>query len=324
MSNNYYQSQATASIQDLFQESFSKECSGDLVKNENQNIRSKMFDFFKTKPFLDLYFELALSVADNLGLSRDNIVLQTQPTPRVFNPGDHGTSFHSDYWYGHGETVYTIWTPLSDIDIGNTFWICNPDKNSYYFNELANKKGFVDIENQLLSNSFPALPPKGSSVVFNSKVIHGSPENTSSKQRVSFDFRIGYANDPTSTKDLANYYRYMNGEFKHLLRSFNGKKNLKYICGGKEKNTAAQHICIEAIAKEYQINIQGQEAEVERFGHVMFIQYLEGLAEKKGFDGIVLASKSILTSNEIELSKKSKIDIFCALENEFLNKIDFN
>jgi hypothetical protein len=56
----------------------------------------------------------------------------------------------------------------------------------------------------------------------------------------------------------------------------------------------------------------------------MFIQYLEGLAEKKGFDGIVLASKSILTSNEIELSKKSKIDIFCALENEFLNKIDFN
>jgi hypothetical protein len=229
MSNNYYQSQAAESIQALFQEYFSKQHSGDLVSNEDQNIRSKMFDFFKTETFRDFYFELALSVADKLGLSRDGLVLQTQPTPRVFSPGDHGTSFHSDYWYGHGETVYTIWTPLSDLEDGNTFWICNPDKNLYFFNELANKKGFVDIEDQLLANSFPALPPKGSSVIFNSKVIHGSPKNTSAKQRVSFDFRIGYANDPTSTKDLANYYRWSNGEFKHLLRSFNGKKYLKYI-----------------------------------------------------------------------------------------------
>ena len=321
MSSHYFKSDVVLSVQSLFRDHLFMHGVEDFTGTADKDIRKKMFDFFQSKQFLELYFELALSVADNVGLSRVGLILQNQPTPRHFRPGDHGTSFHTDYWYGHGASVYTIWTPLTDLDGGNTFLLCKTDKNDHFFNVLTDRKEFVDIEEQLIADSFPALPPKGSSVVFHSKVLHGSPRNTSAKERISFDFRIGAANDSTSTKDLASYYHWVDNEFTLLRNPFQGKSYLKYICGGHGKNTAAQHIAIEAIAKVYQIRINGQEAEVERFGHIMFTQYLVSLAGKKGFDGIILASKNILSPAEIELSRNSKIDIYCALENEFLNKL---
>lgn len=324
MNRHYFKIDSVEKIQKIFQDYLYSVGVSDLTLTNGKDVRKKMFDFFGTKIFLEAYFELALNVADRIGLAREGLVLQAQPTPRVFRPGDHGTSFHSDYWYGHGDSVYTIWTPLTDLEPGNTFWLCNPDKNDFFYNELASKKGFVDNEAQLLSNSFPAIPPNSSTVVFHSKVIHGSPKNSSTKERISFDFRIGSANDITSTKDLANYFHWVGNEFLCAFNPFLGRSYLKYICGGHGKNTAAQHIAIEAVAKARGISIEGQEAEVERFGYVMFAQYLEGLAKIKGFDGIILASKNILSPVEIELSKNSEIDIYCALENEFLNRQSSN
>jgi hypothetical protein len=318
MNSYYVSSDAVIEIQSLFRGYMYKGGVESFDETGGKKMRDKMFNFFESKPFLDSYFKLAIDVADNLGVKNDDLVLQIQPTPRVFRPGDHGTSFHCDYWYGHGSSAYTIWTPLTEIEKGNTFYLIDKDKNEPYFESLTQANGCVEIEDELMINSLPALPLKGQSVVFNSKIIHGSPKNTSSKERISFDFRISSKSDETSTKDLANYFYFDGVEFKRPLSRFGKDKYIKYICGGEDKNTAAQHMAIESVAKFYSINIEAQEAEVERFGNVVFAQYLDGVAKAKGFQGIVLASRSLLSPGAIERAKKSDIKVYCVLENLFL------
>lgn len=318
MNSYYISSDAVIEIQSLFRGYMYKGGVESFDETGGKKMRDKMFDFFESKPFLDSYFKLAVDVADHLGMKNDDLVLQIQPTPRVFRPGDHGTSFHCDYWYGHGSSAYTIWTPLTEIEDGNTFYLIDEDKNESYLKLLTQANGRIEIEDELMTNSVTALPSKGQSVVFNSKIIHGSPKNTSNKERISFDFRISSKSDASSTKDLANYFYFDGAEFKRPQSRFGREKYIKYICGGQEKNTAAQHMAIESVAKFYNINIEAQEAEVERFGNVVFGQYLEGVAKEKGFQGMILASKSLLSPSAIEQARKSDIKVYCVLENIFL------
>jgi len=318
MNSYYFHSDAVIEIQNLFRGYIFKSGVDSLIETGGKKMRDKMFEFFESKPFLDSYFRLAEDISEHLGMKNSHLALQIQPTPRVFRPGDHGTSFHCDYWYGHGESAYTIWTPLTDIENGNTFYLLDKEKNDYYFDALTRANGYVEIESELMAHSIAVLPPKGHCAVFNSKIIHGSPKNTSTKERISFDFRISSKVDLTSTKDLDNYFHFDGEAFRRPTSRFGQDKYIKYVCGGKEKNTTAQHMVIESAAKFYGIQIEAQEAEVERFGNVIFDQYLDGMAKDKGFQGIVLASKSLLSSHCVEKANKSAIKVYCVLENTFL------
>ena len=76
-------------------------------------------------------------------------------------------------------------------------------------------------------------------------MLHGSTLNTTEKTRISFDFRISKIADITSTKDLDNYLIFdknING-YKMPYHKLYGKKILKYICGGQNKNFN-QRICL--------------------------------------------------------------------------------
>jgi hypothetical protein len=318
--NELLKTDSAASIQSLFRGFMAKSGVGSFVATGGLSVREKMFEFFSSEAFLELYFQLAIEVAKDNGCLSPGLLLQKTPTPRVFRVGDHGTSFHSDYWYGHGERSFTIWTPLSEIKTGNTFWLCNLEKNDYYLQILSNEKNFIEIESKIIDDCYPAMPKAGTSVIFSSKRIHGSPKNISNSERISFDFRIAFESDSTSTKDLSNFYRYDGLIFTDSNNLFVGKKFIKYICGGSNKSTTAQHLMIESASKHYNISIDGQEAEIERFGHPMFYEYLNGLALKKGFDGIVVASSAVLSSEAFLAAQRSSIVVYCALENVFLSK----
>ena len=278
-----------------------------------------MFEFFQQPEFLIDYMQVAKNAADSVGLLHEDLVLQSVPTPRVFRPEAHGTSFHCDYWYGHGLCSYTTWLPLTPVEPRNSFFVCSEGHEGLLYDELVRTRNFIELEEQLLAVSAPVLPGPGSAFLFHSKVLHGSPKNTSPNTRVSFDFRIGSKSDVTSTKDLANYYHFKDGEFylpRHILE---GKRVLKYICGGEGKNTFAQHAIIEESAKRYNMNISEQEAEIERYGFPMFLAYLTGAMKQKDIDGIIVASKTILDDKTIALVSTSDMPVWCALENKFLN-----
>ena len=293
----------------------------DFNDSKNKNLRSLMIDYFKSKPFQNDYFEMVNSIATRLGISQSTLLLQKTPTPRIFRPNDHGTSFHTDYWYGHGEKTITIWTPLSVLENGNSFSIV-PDQrlNEIFSLSLSKTKGVASLkqEKELLDISDTVMAPLGESIVFNSKILHGSPKNLSSKTRVSFDFRIADSTDRTSSKDPESYFNWANGTFAASKNRFSGLKFIKYICGGENKSTLAQHLLIESVVKEYGICVVGQEAEAERFGHPIFRAYLENLAGYKKIDGIIVASKTVLDQESVDYARKFYMKIYFCLENELL------
>lgn len=294
----------------------------DFNDSKSKNLRILMIDYFKKEQFKNDYFNMAISILKSLDIDPQNTMLQKVPTPRIFRPEDHGTSFHNDYWYGHGEKTMTIWTPLSELILGNSFSIIpNQQFNDIMTQELNESSGVTTLEQErkLMEASEHVIIPMGSSVIFSSKVIHGSPKNTTNHVRVSFDFRIADLRDRTSTKDPHSYFQWNNGTFVSGKNKFTGLNFIKYICGGKHKSTLSQHLLIESVVKEYEINIAGQEAEVERFGHPIFNAYLESVAINKNIDGLIIASKTILDSTAIKAASKNKrIKIYCALENEFI------
>ena len=49
------------------------------------------------------------------------LVFRHLPLQEYF-PNSHGTSIHSDYWYGHGLSAITTWVPILNSISGATFY----------------------------------------------------------------------------------------------------------------------------------------------------------------------------------------------------------
>jgi len=313
----YLSSPYLLEIQELFIECATKLNINNEVSSVRE-IREFMFEFFQRSDFNNLYFKVASQIVEHIKIPREDCVLQMLPTPRVFRPNSIGTSYHCDYWYGHGEKSYTVWVPLSSVEVGNTFHVANDYLARQYVLKLEESKSYQPLPIELASLTTPVLPKKGQAFLFNSKLLHGSPLNNSNSTRLSFDFRISSKSDPTSTKDLENYYHNINEKFQLPKHELDGARVLKYICGGIGKNTFIQHIVIEAAAKRFNMNVYEQEAEIERLGYPIFAEYISGKIKESKLDGMIIASKNILDNATIELAANSDIKIWCALENNYL------
>tara|TARA_A100001011_G_scaffold331002_1_gene357163 strand:- start:1845 stop:2813 length:969 start_codon:yes stop_codon:yes gene_type:complete len=322
MSNKtpYYKSDTVGSLTNYFLKEL-VDC--ELIKENSQKIKSSFFNIFAKEKFLYYYKMLATEVANFCYGNIEDTCLQITPTPRIFFSGSHGTSIHCDYWYGHGESAYTIWVPLKNCLPGSTFYADHFNKLGYDYKTQNFKVSDLDLLRDKLSHpEFYILPPKDSCYLFNSGVLHGSTINSQKLTRLSLDFRISKVNDKTSTKDLDNYFHYeaASKEYKIPLHPFHKKPVLKYICGGMNKNTYAQHVCIDASAKRYNFILVDQEAEIERYGSPIIDSLLEnGLQLSNQYSGLVISSINILSSRSINLLKKSDLKVWSALENKFLN-----
>ena len=315
----FHKSPAVANVQNAIL-SYFENLGIDLGRDTSgKNIRALMFECFRTPQFKESYIQLAKSVAEELSIDEQDLVFQSTPTPRILRPGEHGTSFHCDYWYGHGEKFYTVWTPVGRIVPGNTFkMIADPKKSEYHYNRIAEAKGDIGDSNDIITDCVDVLPGEGECAVFGSKTLHGSPENTSDQERISFDFRLGPASDTTSTKDLDSYYRYSDGQYK-IFEHSTTDRFLKYICGGRGISTTAQHILIEGVSKNLGLNIVAQEAEIERYGFPMLLMHAQRTSsEGQVFDGIVVASEAVLDDEVVQQLRDRKTRIYFALENKWL------
>ena len=290
-----------------------------LHRIEGSLIRSSMINFFKTNKFIELYREYFIEIINNNNLSQSEYCLQDQPTPRVFEPNAHGTSIHCDYWYGHGEETFTIWTPLTIVDQNNTFLICNEEKNESLHSLFASSKKIDDaVMDFFQKNCFPALPKIDEYVIFDSMVMHASSLNASKNRRISFDFRISKKLDKSCTKELENYL-VVSGDALVPIAGKSDYKCLKYICGGINKSTYLQHIIIENYADINKHKIVAQEAEIERYGHPMLYQYLQDLYIKKDIDVILIASESMVDESFKKYIESTKVKIIYCLEKKIVH-----
>jgi hypothetical protein len=290
----------------------------DTTLIEPSLLRRYMFDYFETPEFMVLYQAFALEMARVVLPNETEFIVQKTPTPRIFRPGAHGTSFHCDYWYGHGERSYTIWTPLSPIDSNNTFLMCDEDKNETVRETIAQLQQFIDLPTSERHCFHPVMPSSSEAVVFSSLMMHGSPVNNSASERISFDFRIGLIDDLTSTKNITTYLHYKNNQFIEK-NPFDGLKFIRYVCGGKNKDTLAQHLVIDSAVRNFNITVVGQEAEAERLGYPVLLELLNSKHLNKEFNAIVIASESVISTDLIVQTFASNLKFFAVLENRFIN-----
>jgi hypothetical protein len=93
----------------------------DKAKNNNKITQEEIIKAIhltaSRKSFNNFYKKTVLSISQNLKLKGDFYV-QKRPSFRVYMPGKIGTSFHTDYWYGHGKNVKTIWVPINKYFLG--------------------------------------------------------------------------------------------------------------------------------------------------------------------------------------------------------------
>jgi hypothetical protein len=298
--------------------SFLKKCEiSDTTTIEPSQLRRHMFDYFETKEFIEQYQIFALQIAKVIIPTETEFVVQKTPTPRIFRPGTHGTSFHCDYWYGHGEQSYTVWTPLSSIDRDNTFLMCDERYNNDIREQIAGLKQFIDLPDSERQHFHPVAPALNEAVVFDSKMMHGSPINNSANERISFDFRIGFINDQTSTKNINTYYHYKNNQFV-VKNPFDNLRFIRYVCGGKNKDTLAQHLVIDSAVRNFDLTVVGQEAEAERLGYPVLQELLTAKHLNKDFNAIIIAAESVISTDIISTAHKSRLKIFMVLENRFI------
>ena len=89
--------------------------------------------------------------------------------------------------------------------------------------------------------------------------------------------------------------------------------------GGKNADTTSQHIIIEGVAKQYGLNIVGQEAEIERHGFEILMKNIKGKFKNKEYNSIIIASTNILSLRILRQIKDSRIKVYSALEGKFLS-----
>ncbi len=314
---NYFSSNKIKEIQGLLK-NYLKNIP--LIKENSSLIKSTLFEAFESNEFVSIYKSIAIDIATYFYGTPSSTCLQTSPTPRIFFPNSHGTSIHSDYWYGHGLSAITIWIPILNSISGATFYADHRKVIDNYIDKPNFDLSYLKkITKEIAIKENEVLPPLNSAFLFDSSMLHGSTFNSTNKTRVSFDFRISKVGDSSSTKDLDNYliYNEESGGFEMPQHKLYGKKILKYICGGHNKNTFAQQILIDSFSKRYNLQITDQEAEIERYKYPILEGLSKGYKLKNEYDAIVLASEYIAHDFFLKQGNLiSKIPIWSALENK--------
>ena len=315
----YFKSNCINRLRELFFK-FYKNKKINLSIKDSGKIRPTFFDFFQTKDFKREYLKLGLEIQSHFKIPKNLFVLQSNPTPRVFKPDDHGTSLHSDYWYGHGKKFYTVWVPIIGINKNSSFeMVESTEENDRIYSLIRDNQSLLEQINKVNIKTFCVLPKTDQAAIFSSDLLHKSTNNSSKSIRISFDFRFGQNNDNTSSKNLQTWYKFQN---KKLISESNVKKKnfLKYVIDGRKIETSVQHILIENLAKIHGFEISAQEAEIERFGYPMLKMHCKDMFHnnKSRFKGIIIASKSLLDTTILKEIAKKRIPVFACLEGEWL------
>ena len=308
----------------VFREEFEDYAKNDIAETNGEinltRLRSVLLNFFSTTEFKQAYYKIAHELSEIYEIPRSKFIIQPQPTPRVSGPGQHGTSWHTDYWYGHGKDFKTVWMPLLGVVPGSTFDVVESDSDNeklldYYSSDPDLLAGNFNL---MGSQTHQVLPDNDSAFVFSSCLLHGSPLNTSETNRISFDFRFGSVMDSSSTKDLSRYLKIDGNKLVTNGNTYPGKY-LKYIRGGCNLDTSLQHMLIEGSVKSRSIQIIGQEAEIERYGQPMLRMHLNKIKHQSAdIIGIAVASKSLLDQDILSLISDSGAIVYCVLEGEYL------
>ncbi|MFK7967482.1 MAG: phytanoyl-CoA dioxygenase family protein [Burkholderiaceae bacterium] len=259
---------------------------------------------------------------------------QKLPSLRLFLPGDLGTSWHTDNWYGHGQASRTFWLPLTLVEPGAG--VCFINKPAY-LDEIEQAMSAEQIALETVNDrcteqgaEWPCAP--GQYLSFDARTLHGSVANDSRGFRISLDFRGCQLDQSLGNKPLNNYRVVDGNEAREAAPSYADVRAVKYINGASGASAKFQHILIESYAAEHQAALVRNEAEIESLPAcpVLFAYASRKAPAADQYDALILYSTQCLPRDHrtrqrlLELCRANKVSLHFALEDlAFPQTIDY-
>lgn len=302
------------------------------ITNDMEILRQSAFTCFRSNEFQAIWKMFSIYLLDTY--FDTNALIQKTPTVRIQLPGGHSTSYHADSWYGHGSTVKSFWTPLVNVQPGNTLYMAKNKhlSSSVLSNILADQPSLSKINNVCKSACVPFSGSYGDILSFSSDMIHGTEINSLDYTRFSFDFRIAPESNDLGSKPRSNFFSRgeINGDFidnkGNSLQSLTG---ITYSNKCKGVSAKTQLMVCAQFAEDNSIKVDGNESEILPMDYMPVLQHYISEATKTRnciivygieiFNGDLSLAKLIL---DLCKSQKKTI-VFCAQGIVYENELQY-
>lgn len=100
-------------------------------------------------------------------------------------------TFHTGYWTGYNNLMYTCWIPVSRAFDSNSMQVMNWEESKRLMIELhENEYSLERIQDMCEKQCYPVCLMPGEAWLFNQGHLHGNINNDTGISRVSFDIRV--------------------------------------------------------------------------------------------------------------------------------------
>ena len=276
-----------------------------LLASSLQDVRNRVIDVMCGADFQKLLQEFSIELAS--AHFESEVYFQRVPSVRLFMPDALGTSWHTDNWYGHAPESQTFWVPVTRVAKGAGVSFIEDDS---ILTELERKLGdgeigLNDINGLCHAESKEAACNIGEYLSFDARTLHGSVGNSSGKFRCSFDFRGSPIKTGVGNKPLSNYRLVTEDGVESATPEFIDGVAVKYISGASGASTKYQHILLEAYARDHQLKIIRNEAEIESIPArpVMSAYAARTVPDSKVYDHLLIYSLHTLPGDKGKLQR---------------------
>ena len=309
-------------IKKLILKYFNKKNIKDILKLGNDEYVYKcLYDLTTEKEFKNLYFKIVKHVANNLNIR--NFYFQTIPSFRIQKSNQKSVNFHNDVMYGHGESVINAWIPFCNIVKENSLWLVSDnDSKNIIYKFKKQKQSISEMNSIAIDLSKPAILKENQILIFKTKTLHGTKENSSNCPRISIDFRILEKGKNPGNKSLNEFYTpnfSINKFKKNNCITYLNKKNFFL----ENLNHSDQRQIIKSYCLKNNLSSILEETEIWNCDHYPNLIYLISVNKTKDLvlpTILSLPEDKKIRNNIVILSNKYKKNIHFALENITLNK----
>ena len=288
-------------------------------KYNNKEIFKHLYQFEKTNGFQKLYRRIIESIS--VKINETEFYFQKIPSFRLHRTNQKSVNFHNDYMYGHGSDVINIWLPLVSTNKYNALYLSTADVSKKLSDCFNKDQLSIDEANKLFrKNCNPVIIDYGKILIFKTTTIHGTVENLSDKNRLSFDFRILPFTGDSGTKPLNEFYE----SFSHIANQKIIQTPCMYYLNKKNplmKNCShfVQREIMNMYSNDNNLNSNGaEESEIHGVSHYPVI--LNYIRDKR-ITNIVMASILCLPSEirlrteVLKMAKKNNVNLHFSIEN---------
>lgn len=186
-----------------------------IKKNTLPICYKKLYDFTRTENFIKNYKKLLKILSKKFDTK--NFYYQKIPSFRIHKASSKSVEYHNDGMYGHGKDVINVWVPMTNTNKENSLWISNKKKSIQLMDLFKKKKMNIKDANKIFKKfSSPQIMKYGEILFFHTLTMHGTKKNTSSVNRISFDFRILEKGKSSGIKSLNDMFQsYFKKKIRH-------------------------------------------------------------------------------------------------------------